>query len=238
MTAALAAISPVPHERKLAKSGIKFPSTKKEPKPPTTPNPFYDDTQFFSVPPPTKAAPIHQSFLAEDIYDASPKKPQLTLKNTSRANIEAKVKRYFPDFLTLQEAESPSGPLKEPSDRNEVIFPPDLQMKYADEDTLRKLYRMQVLMIQSMLPYSAWPRRVAMEMEDYFLDTRGDVSEQSLYWAGTVHGILQPNENLETDKCPADRLEDSDVDNESEDLISQVLAQAEEDTEQGCRDAW
>lgn len=37
-------ISPVPQERKLANSGIKFPSTKKQPKPPTTPNPFYDDT--------------------------------------------------------------------------------------------------------------------------------------------------------------------------------------------------
>ena len=43
--------------------------------------------------------------------------------------------------------------------------------------------------------------------------------------------VEQPNENSETDKCPADRLEDSDVDNELEDLLSQVLAQAEEDAE-------
>ncbi|KAI1006982.1 hypothetical protein K3495_g1236 [Podosphaera aphanis] len=148
-------------------------------------------SQISPRPPPTKAAPIHPSFFAEDIYNASPKNPQLTFKNTSRANIEAKVKRYFPEFLTLQEAESPSGPLKEASKRNKVIFPPELQLKYADEDTLRKLNRMQVLMIQSILPYSAWPRRVAMEMEDDFLDTRGDVTEQSLDWVGTVHGILQ-----------------------------------------------
>ncbi|KAI1004173.1 hypothetical protein K3495_g4038 [Podosphaera aphanis] len=104
---------------------------------------------------------------------------------------EIKIKRYFPDFFTRAEATNPNSPLKEASDRNRVVFPPDCKLKYASSNTIEKLHLMQVPMIQSMLPYPAWPTRVALEMDDDFLSARRTIKNHSLDWAGAVDCILK-----------------------------------------------
>ena len=103
---------------------------------------------------------------------------------------ERKIRKYFPDFFPQSEADNPNGPLREASNRNRVTFPHDSKLKYANSDTLEKLYRMQVMMIQSMLPYAAWPVRVALEMEEDFIAVRRNIHNHSLDWAGAVDCIL------------------------------------------------
>ncbi|KHJ35122.1 hypothetical protein EV44_g3756 [Erysiphe necator] len=49
---------------------------------------------------------------------------------------------------------------------------------------------MQVAMIQSMLPYVAWPVRVSLEMDEDFTSARRTIKQNSLGWAGTVGVIL------------------------------------------------
>ncbi|KHJ35256.1 putative tkp3 protein [Erysiphe necator] len=49
---------------------------------------------------------------------------------------------------------------------------------------------MQVAMIQSMLPYVAWPVRVSLEMDEDFTSARRTIKQNSLDWAGTVDVIL------------------------------------------------
>ncbi|KAI0994173.1 hypothetical protein K3495_g14009 [Podosphaera aphanis] len=124
-------------------------------------------------------------------FDAPPLINTPAVSSIPRTGLEIKVKRYFPDFFTRTDAENPNGPLREASGRNKVTFPHDLQLKFANHDILEKLYRMQVLMIQSMLPYTAWPIRVGLEMDDDFLCTRREIADKSLDWAGTVHSILE-----------------------------------------------
>ncbi|POS82870.1 hypothetical protein EPUL_006115, partial [Erysiphe pulchra] len=103
---------------------------------------------------------------------------------------EEKVKKCFPDFFPRSEAENPDGPLREATKRNRVVFSNELKLKYANSYTLEKLYQMQVAMIQSMLPYTAWPVRVALEMEEDFLAARRAINNHSLDWAGAVDCIL------------------------------------------------
>lgn len=99
---------------------------------------------------------------------------------------EKMIRQYFPDFFPRSEADNPCGPLREATNRNRVVFPQDWKLKFADPNTLEKVYKMQVAMIQSMLPYTAWPVRVALEMEEDFLAVRRNVHNHSLDWAGTV----------------------------------------------------
>ncbi|KHJ30725.1 hypothetical protein EV44_g3588 [Erysiphe necator] len=103
---------------------------------------------------------------------------------------EEKVKKYFPDFFPRSEAENPDGPLRGATKRNRVVFSSELKLKYANSQTLEKLYHMQVAMIQSMLPYTAWPVRVALEMDEDFLAARRAINNHSLDWAGAVDCIL------------------------------------------------
>ncbi|KHJ33025.1 hypothetical protein EV44_g3407 [Erysiphe necator] len=49
---------------------------------------------------------------------------------------------------------------------------------------------MQVAMIQSMLPYIAWPIRVSLEMDEDFIAARRSIHNHSLDWAGAVDCIL------------------------------------------------
>ncbi|KAI0992861.1 hypothetical protein K3495_g15323 [Podosphaera aphanis] len=104
---------------------------------------------------------------------------------------ELRVKRYFPDFFTRREAENPDGPLREAARRNRVVFPAELRLRFANGEVLPKVFRMQVAMIQAMLPYTAWPMRVASEMEDDFISARRAIINGSLNWAGTVECVLK-----------------------------------------------
>ncbi|RKF65887.1 hypothetical protein OnM2_001001 [Erysiphe neolycopersici] len=103
---------------------------------------------------------------------------------------EEKVKKYFPDFFPRSEAENPDSLLREATKRNRVVFSSELKLKCANSQTLEKLYHMQVAMIQSMLPYTAWPVRVASEMDEDFLAARRAINNYSLDWAGAVNCIL------------------------------------------------
>ncbi|POS85710.1 hypothetical protein EPUL_005192, partial [Erysiphe pulchra] len=105
-------------------------------------------------------------------------------------------KRYFPDFFLRVDAEDPNGPLREASRRNRAVFPPTCKLKDANAETLDTLNLMQVCMIQAMLPYSAWPSRVAIEMDDDFVIVRRLINNYSFDWASTVEAILKVlNEN-------------------------------------------
>ncbi|KAI1004419.1 hypothetical protein K3495_g3793 [Podosphaera aphanis] len=122
----------------------------------------------------------------------------IRVANPGLSDQETRVKKYFPDFFSRREAENPKGPLAEASMRNKVIFPSNWKLHYADEHTLAKLYLMQVTMIQSMLPYSAWPTRVAAEMEEDFISARRAISNGALDWAGAVECILKVLHNHNT----------------------------------------
>ncbi|KAI0993300.1 hypothetical protein K3495_g14884 [Podosphaera aphanis] len=138
-------------------------------------------------------------------YDAPPKPGTNKLLSDGTINLyqparsvttgltdqEIRVKRYFPDFFTKKEADNPDGPLREASQRNRAVFPYEWKLCFANEDVLRKLYLMQVCMVQSMLPYSAWPMRVASEMDEDFITARRAIGNGSLDWAGAVECILK-----------------------------------------------
>ncbi|KAI0994500.1 hypothetical protein K3495_g13681 [Podosphaera aphanis] len=104
---------------------------------------------------------------------------------------ELRVKRYFPDFFRRREAENPDGPLREAARRNRVVFPAELRLRFANGEVLPKVFRMQVAMIQAMLLYTAWPMRVASEMEDDFISAKRAIINGSLNWVGTVECILK-----------------------------------------------
>lgn len=112
---------------------------------------------------------------------------ELSLPVTER---EKKIRMYFPDFFPRSEAEKPDGPLREASSRNRVSFPREWKLKYANSSILENLYMMKVAMIQSMLPYTAWPIRVSLGMDEYFIAARRSIHNHSLDWAGAVDCIL------------------------------------------------
>lgn len=79
-------------------------------------------------------------------------------------------------FFSHLEADNPSGPLREATDRNSVIFSQDWKLKFSNPNTLEKVYKMQV----AMIPYKAWPVCVTFEMEEDFLAVRRNFHKQSL----------------------------------------------------------
>ncbi|KAI1004781.1 hypothetical protein K3495_g3434 [Podosphaera aphanis] len=95
-----------------------------------------------------------------------------------------RVKRYFLNVLRRTDHETPNGPSRGASGKN-------LQLKYTNYNILDKLYRMQVLMIQSVPPYTAWPIRRVFEMDADFLYTTSEMANKPLEWTGTVHSILE-----------------------------------------------
>lgn len=69
---------------------------------------------------------------------------ETTLVLTQR---EKTIKQYFPDLLPRSEADYQSGPLREATTRNRVVFPQDWKLKFAAPNTLEKIYKMQLAMI-------------------------------------------------------------------------------------------
>ncbi|POS83076.1 hypothetical protein EPUL_005316, partial [Erysiphe pulchra] len=49
---------------------------------------------------------------------------------------EKMIRQYFPDFFPRSEADNPSGPLREATNRNRVVFPQDWKLKFTDPNTL------------------------------------------------------------------------------------------------------
>ncbi|KHJ31441.1 hypothetical protein EV44_g3563 [Erysiphe necator] len=102
-------------------------------------------TQYHSLPPQSSSSAI----VKEGAINLYRPITESTFVLTER---EHKIRNYFPDFFPKSEAENPNGPLREASNRNKVSFPIDCKLKYAGNDVLEKLYKMQVIMIQAMLP--------------------------------------------------------------------------------------
>ncbi|KAI1007603.1 hypothetical protein K3495_g629 [Podosphaera aphanis] len=154
-------------EKELGKAKSQAPEMKNSPatKPAGEPHPV----QFFDALP----EQLKNEFESDGTINLY--RPPLT-KRSGNTTQEIKIKRYFPDFFTRV---------------NRVVFPPDCKLKYANSKTIEKLHLMQVAMIRSLPPYSAWPILVALEMDDDFLSARRTIQNHSLDWAGAVDCILK-----------------------------------------------